>query len=66
MPTKFCLRCLDAWVAGLPGVFSGPRLEREMRKAAGILARRLKEDPRLASLTLNQALNASETFPRRN
>lgn len=59
-PIYFCLRCLDNWVAGLPGMFSGKRLEREMRKAAGILARRLKEDPALGRMLLNDALNASE------
>lgn len=62
----FCLRCLDNWVAGLAGVFSGKRLEREMRKAASVLARRLKEDPHLGRLLLNDALNAAESFPRRN
>lgn len=41
-------------------MFSGKRLEREMRKAAGILARRLKEDPALGRMLLNDALNASE------
>jgi hypothetical protein len=47
-------------------VFKGKRLHREMARAAGIFAARLKEDPDLAAMTLNDALNASESYPRRN
>jgi len=64
-PVHFCLRCLTIWVEGLPGVFSGRRLEREMRRAASILARRIKEDPSLGRLSVRHALDVAET-PRRN
>ena len=59
-PRLFCLRCLTFWVEGLPEVFSGERLEREMIRAAVLFKKRLEEDPQLAALTLNDALNASE------
>ena len=65
-PEKFCLRCLDTWAAGLPAHFKGKHLLREMRRAAAILARHLKDDPTLGRLSVRSALEASETFPRRN
>ena len=59
-PREFCLRCLTIWVEGLPGNFQGKALDREMCKAAVILMRRLRDDPKLKRLTIRQALEAAE------
>lgn len=59
-PEKFCLRCLEAWTGGLPAVLEGDALAREMRRAARILAARLREDPDIARKSLNTVLEAAD------
>ena len=60
MIERMCVRCLSAYVEGLPHVLRDSALRREMRRVASVLARRIKDDPLLGSLPLTAVLRVAD------